>query len=409
MALKCPTTVFASALLICSSASLAAAPTPVPGVGALPKGSAAVVDQGKAKGPQAVVVSKDTACFQQFTRPIGGNALFADKNFFILAQTSAFGKASDPKKPTVRHTLFKVKLDGHDALFADPLLSLEHRSSVALAAYGKPVNSVAAVAFLGPKGPCAEGPAAIVNVTLAKKGDQAVRTTGTFSFVDTPDGRRLVDEKKRTLLEIDPETFQTKAGRRLPEHERGLFFNSHTRDFTTWHDDGKQRGLVHYKNDDDQKPRRLAVVGDDRVMQHGPDFAVARLDAAANAVEIQELVDWTGVSAPGIFTFKLPKGHKVISAGIDANFQKRLALVYAVGFPSQKVWQKVFLIDYAKNKIVGTIALSGGTSYIHYAGLDPSGDYVVAEIRDDKTRLTKSLKVLDVATQKIRDLPLKAP
>ena len=374
--------------------------------GVLPKGNPAHVDQDKVTGPQAQMVH-DKGCFEKFMRPIGGSAQFSDSAFYFLAQSTGFGKASDPQMPTVKHTLYRLKL-GNSLGIAEPLLSLEHKSGVALAAYGSPIKAVAAVGFLGPKSLCFEGPAAVVNVTLAKKGSQAIRTTGSFSFVDTPDGRRLVDEKKHTLLEMDSETFQTKAARKLEKHERGLFYDPKTRAFTAWFDDGKIRGLVNYKNEDDSKPRRLTVNAEDRVVQRGSGFAVARLDAKANSITLQEIAEWTGVNSPGLHTIKLPSAYKVASAGLDVNFARRIAVIYAVGYSTQKQWQKVFVFDYEKGKVVDVMT-SDAASIFHQVGLDPTGRFVVAEVRDHVTLRSRALKVLDLTKHTIQDVTLAAP
>jgi hypothetical protein len=373
--------------------------------GALPKGDPAALDKGKESGPK-VAPEKSLACLDAFAKLPGGNALFADGAYFVLAQTSTFGKASDPTRPTVKHTLFKLDLAKRST---EPLLSLEHKSAVGLSAYGAPVSSVAAAAFLGAKSACFEGPAAIVNATVSKQGEQAVRTTGTFAYVEMPAGRRLVDEKKRQLIDVDGETFQTKLVRRLPDGERALFFDPVSRDLVTWRDAGTVRGLVAYRSDDDAKPRRLAIAKGDRVVQQLGRFAVMRAEPKSNSIVIRELAGWTGPKSVGkTFTLALPKQYAVTGVALEANFDKRVAVVYPIGFAAQRRWQRALIYDYATGKSIGQVTASGN-DFLHSVGLDPSGRYVVAEVRDQTSRQSVALRVFDLTTQKSADASLKAP
>lgn len=376
--------------------------------GALPKGNAATLDKDKAKGPGAAPV-KVTSCYDHLVRPPGGNALFSGDNFYLLAQTSDIGKAGDKQKPTVRNTLYRLALrSAVKQPVAEALLSLEHRGSASLAANSDPVSAVSAVAFLGATSTCFEGPAAIVSVALAKKGDQAVRTTGQHYLVEAPTGRLFVDAKKKAVLEVDPQTFQTKAARRLANNERALFFDPDKRALTTWHDDGKQRGLVFYKGDDDKDPRRVAVVAGDRVVQKAGSFAVARADVSSNTLQIQELAPWSGVKTAGLYKVKIPKGYGVARVGMDVSFEKRIAVVHAVGFPAQRQWQRAFIYNYKTGESLGVIE-AAGTTYLNYAGVDASGRYVLAEIRDEKTRRTVGLKLFDVEARKLHDVEIPQP
>lgn len=376
--------------------------------GALPKGNAASLDKGKVAGP-ATAKPRVTTCYDHLVRPPGGSALFVGDEFFLLAQTSDIGKAGDQKKPTVRHTLYRFSLATALKLpEAEAMLSLEHRSSVALAANSEPVSAVSAVAFLGTTSACFEGPAAVVSVALAKKGEQAVRTTGQHYFVESPKGRMFVDVKKQAVLEMDPQSFQTKTTRRLASHERGLFFDPGSRALTTWHDDGKQRGLVFYKGEDDKDPRRVAVVAGDRVVQKAGAFAVMRAVPAAGSLQLQELMPWSGVKKAGTYKMTLPKGYGVSRVGMDVSFEKRLAVVHAVGFPAQRQWQRAFVIDYASGETIGVVQATG-TDFVYYAGIDPKGRYVLAEIRDEKSRRTVGLKLFDVASRKTLDIALPSP
>lgn len=382
--------------------------------GALPKGDTA--ETGKATGPEESGAKKRRNCYLDLTEPPGGNGHFSPdgKFLYLLAQTGADeekpAKGKKKKKakqtnPKVRYTLFKISPKTRKS---EALVSLEHHGSASLLTYGEPVQAVSAVAFVGPGAGCFEGPAGIVSVSFTKKDEKAVQDSGIFELVDTPGGLRLVDSKKDQILAMDPGSFQTKFDRKLPPGDRPLHYDPETKGLVVWHDAGDHRGLIRYQSEDDKDPKRLAFKKGDRVLSQGNRFAVAQLDVNTNSIRIQEVADWTGKKKPIAHVLKVPAAYTVSSAGMTVNFDKKLALVYGANFLAKQKWQRVFVFDYSTGDLLGAVPVTG-TQYLNFAGIDPTGAYVVVEVRDMASRLTVGGKVFNVAKKAFDDLELVAP
>lgn len=388
--------------------------------GALPKGD--LGETGKATGPDESVAKKRRNCFLDLTEPPGGNGHFSSdgKFLYLLAQTGDADDAGDkPAKakkkkkdkakastnPKVRYTLFRISPKTRKS---EALVSLEHHGSASLLTYGEPLQAVSAVAFVGPSAGCYEGPAGVVTVSFAKKDDKAVQESGVFELVETPKGLRLVDAKKDQILALDATTFQSKLDRKVPKDERPLFYDPESKQLVVWHDAGDHRGLVSYAGEDDQSPKRLAFKKGDRVLSQGNRFAVAQLDITQNTIKVQEVADWTGKKKPVAHVLKVPPAYTVASAGMTINFDKKIALVYGANFLAKQKWQRVFVFDYATGDLLGAVPVTG-TQYLNFAGIDPTGSYVVVEVRDMATRQTVGGKVFNVAKKAFEDLEFTPP
>ena len=105
---------------------------------------------------------------------------------------------------------------------------------------------------------------------------------------------------------------------------------------------------------------------------------------------------------------KVPAAYTVSSAGITINFDKRIALVYGANFLAKQKWQRVFVFDYASGEMLGAVPVTG-TQYLNFAGIDPTGSYVVVEVRDMSSRQTVGGKVFNVAKKTFEDLELVVP
>ncbi len=392
------------------------------GGGALPKG--AEPDAGKATGPEQGSDKKRRNCFLDLTQPPGGNGHFMPdgKTLYLLAQTGAAddedsGKGKKKKKKAKsanlanaiaaksKYTLFKINPKTRKG---EAMVSLDHRGSASLLTYGNPVKAISAIAFAGPAAGCFEGPAGVVSVSFAKKTEKAVQDSGQFQLVNSADGLRLVDAKKGNVLELDSETFQSKLGRKIAAGDRPLYYDQDKHSLTVWHEGAEQRGLAFFPSEDESGVKRLAFKKGDRVLQDGDRYAVAHLNGAANTIDVQELVNWTKVEKAGRYKLTIPPAYSVASAGMDINFDKHLVLVYGANFLAKQKWQRLFVFDYKSGELLGAVPVTG-TQYLNFAAIDPTGTYVVIEVRDMATRQTVGGKVFDVAKKSFDDLDLAMP
>jgi len=194
--------------------------------------------------------------------------------------------------------------------------------------------------------------------------------------------------------------------RKIPQGERALWFDEGGEKLVTFADTGKQRGLVRYEGAG--KPRRLAVLPKDRVLQSQDKFAAARLDTKGNAIELQEIADWSGIEKPAKHKLALPEAYPVAASAFEANFAKRTALVSGGSAVARQEWQKVFLFDYVKPEPIGVGTLPG-RQYFSFTALDPTGSTALLEVKDASTRETVGLKVFTFATKRFEDVALPPP
>ena len=359
-------------------------------------------------------------CFLDMAEPPGTSAFFSEngKYVWLLTVVNADGKigkhgkakktpkakpvAPKPKRDanSVRYVLYKINLGSKKG---EPVLSLEHGPNATLVAYGDPPAAVSLIAFVGKTAACFEGPSVAVSLNLAGKDGDAVEIKGKFQLAYTPDGMTLVDMRKEQILQIDPQSFQTKNALKVPAFERPLFFNPQSKSLVSWYDDGGKRGLVARLSNDETEAKRLKFKRDDRMLQSGDAFAVAHLEHLPNTIEIRELKDWTRTGKPGQYTIKVPPAYSVKSAGIHVNFKKRLALVQGANYLAKTRWQRLFIYNYTMHEHLTVVPVTN-TQYIHYAGINPTGRYAVVEMRDVKSRQTENVRVYDFATNNFADI-----
>jgi hypothetical protein len=404
--------------------------------GALPKGN---LEQGGTKEPPKAEGEPTKSCWQDYATVPGGNALWTlEGDLFLLAQDVAKagkksgGKGAGGVNALVRHTLFLVH---PKARTTEPVLSLDLKPSggsgvPSLVMHGTPISGVSAVVFSGAGNPCFEGPATVVSIALPKgvgsgegatptpapgaattQGPQAVNGKGDYQLVEVPGQRWLVDRPKKNVVQLDPVTFQSKFFRRLPGADRPLWLETRAgsgRRLVTWHDDGKQRGLVAHASEEDKAPKRLAFAKGDRVTQDFDRFAAVRSDTAKNTLTIRELPEWSKVEKPGVYTLKIPPVTPVATSSLSLRLAARLALVQGTTILARQQWQRAYLFDYAKGKLITELTVAP-TQYVHFGSLDPAGGYAVFEIRDRVTRRSLELRVFSLKKGVFTTVPLQAP
>ncbi len=377
--------------------------------GALPKGDLGTVDQGKVKAPSAPKGEARRNCLLDSLRPTGGSGVWSATGdaFYLLASRGPTAKMQKKGAESLKtkYTLYKLTMKGRKV---EALLSLDHKGDATLVAFGsgEELTGISAVSFIGKSMGCNEGPAGMVSISM--QGGKAVQGTGQFALAAGPMGRTLIDAKKLNVLEMDTSNFQTRSVRALKDFERPLWFDGGARRLVTFRDDGKVRGLVDYKSEDDKKARKLAFKPEERALQQKDLFGMARLDAAKNAIEIQELPEWSGQKEPQSFRVVLPGAFAVATAGVDIHFEKRLALVSGGTFVARQQWQKLFVFAYQRQDPLFVIS-APGKQYVSFAAFDPTGAYAAVEARDIESRATTSFKIFDVAKKKIEEIKLPAP
>jgi hypothetical protein len=373
------------------------------GKGALPKGDVSEIDAGKAAAGKTA--RKRRNCFLDLTDPPGGNGVYTPdgKHLYLLAPTAAApSKGKEPASVTL--TLFKID---PKARKSEPVLKIDQRVAASLVLHhdGKDIGAVTAIAFLGRTSGCFEGTAGLVSVPLSTKDAPPVKSSGSFQLVHGPLGKQLVDMGRQSIVALDTTNFQSKVLRKVPAGERALYFDGATRRLVTWHDSAKGRGIVEYTDPSNEPTRRLAVRVGDRVLQSGGQFGVAKMDLKTNTIELQELAAWSGGDKASKHKINVPAAYTVTSAGMDVHFGKRLALVYGANFLAKQRWQRVFVFDYTKKEPLGAVPVTGN-QYLNYAGIDPTGQYAVVEVRDLSSRLTVGAKIFDVTKNKFDDVDL---
>jgi hypothetical protein len=376
--------------------------------GALPLGDPAAVDAGKVQGPPKTV-EKRRNCYVDMASPPGGNGIFTPDGttLYFLANGGPSAKPAKKSGESLKskYTLYRVNLSTRKA---EPILALDHRGDPSLVLYGNPLEGMSVLSFVGNGASCYEGAGSVISISLTKKGAKAVQGTGSFVMARAPLGFVLVDMKKLQVLQMDTQTFQTKSVRRVNPSERPLFYEPKTRRLIAFHSDLKVRGLVDYAGEDERRARRLAIKAGDRVLQNGDRFAAARLDTKANAIEINELPEWTGLEKPGTYRISLPPNYPVAASGLAVNFAKRAALVFGGSYLAKQQWGRLFVYDYTRPEPVAVLPTTGKQS-VNFAAIDPTGALAVIELRDQDTRATFGLKVFNFATQKFDNVKLPSP
>lgn len=344
-------------------------------------------------------------CLADFAGPMGSHGAFDKSNTHLFYMTKAEKAASGNSN---RYILYDIDLIEKKAV-RKAAISLPEVHYIFT--HGSPVKGVSALYYGDNTINCDFGGANVVTVATEEIPDQkqqAVKSKGQYSIVDSDSHPFLFDGKKRMIVETDVSTFQTRAfaPAAVPEGDIPIYVDSRTRTFVTWRKSGKIRGLVRFEAG--KETNHLKLEDSDKLSWMGGGIAVITPVDNKNSVDIQELSkDLSGkvgskvtLSLTGPFPFK--------AAEISLNHAKKLALVEGASQAIKLSWRQSFLFDYKAGTEIGA-AIPVAGQYIFQSTLSSDGAWLAAEQRDEKSDLTTAIKLYSVATRKWTEIKIFPP
>jgi len=381
-----------------------------------------------AAAPAGPTIGRGTACMSDFANPAGTNGyLSADgKLLYLLAAkpaavspatpspTASAAPAATPGAPGAPAaapppkvngiTLYRVDLTTNKAT---AVLSVKQRPTSILVNHGDPIQGISALAFQQVPGGCSEGKAAGVNLGFDKKeGSASLLGKGSYGVVRSQQGTLMVDLDRRTILETDIQSYQTRSAANFAEGEVPVFFDQGDRHMVTWN--AKARGMSLFKSGMKTADQKIQIKPGDRVLQDRDRFAVMAMDRATNTLTVRLLPKWSKVDKDREYAVKVPAAYNIADAYVEVNMARGLLAVSAVPGPQRLRWQKLYLFSLKSGRLLATLE-GTANQYFEYFALAPDGTFLVAEVRDLNDRTSRSIRKLELKKMKPVTIDLPGP
>jgi hypothetical protein len=384
--------------------STPAPPKMPPPQGALPRGE--TVEAAK---PMATATAKPKSvvhsCYDHMLTLPASHGAFADggRTFYIMTKARATNTTATQAN---RATLYSVNMDTFKAA---PILRTNAPMYPAISILGQPAAGASVLAFQGNEDPlCGEGRATLANLSFTKASihQTATRSQGRFAVFKSDQGSLFADVSSNNIIEVDMRYFQSRKVQIIPKGEKPLYFATATKRLVTTHRPKDAIVLKEYTQGNIKSAfAELALPVGARVIQQGALFASGELDTKANKIKIKELARWSGVGEDQEFSLVLPALFTVSDATMTIDFHNRLALVYGASEITRKRWSSALLYQYSEPEPV-KIFDSPKDSFISQGWIDPTSTYVILEIKETSSMLSKTLRILNLKTNRISEVVL---
>lgn len=401
------------------SASPVASPavSPSPPVSASPNASP---DPSSTPTPDPTATAKTEsadfvrACSNNFHLPLSRKMTFSLDGSRAYAMLPVV-KAPDAENPLPKGTIperklvyFEIQLQNgtsvpgfglRNTLAADLVMTFDNRGFA---------TSMAAAIMEPAFSNCARGDLELVSGFAGTKGP--VRRKGFLGVVPSFRVPVLYDPMTRNLLQLDTDTMQSRFLAKVPPDLHAVHADPLGGKLIFW-DNGRRTLSLAAVKESASKPvraRSIKFKNDYQVLQSGNRFAAIKVDPSDNSFTIHEIPVWTGVTREGEYKFKLPATNTVSQAQIWPNFDRKIALVAGRTDDVRRRWQKVFLVDYGKGRILREFKAQG-TDYFGEGGISPNTKTIALINMSGNQSVADKVMVFDLSKKTNREIKLAAP
>ena len=193
----------------------------------------------------------------------------------------------------------------------------------------------------------------------------------------------VVDYGKSATVAVDSRSFQRRIVRRVPK-EHFLLSHHKTKNRLTLIKPSQKEGAQILRSEavsfETVAQINLGLSGENKILQSRSRFAFINKLPEKNALLIKEVKHWTG-RQDGRYKLTLPADYKTEDFYYEMDFRRGRAIVYS--YKNTRL-QQAFMVNYKKNKVLGTLDIPRGLYVAHaFHRLKGTGAvFILKSIRD---------------------------
>lgn len=287
-------------------------------------------------------------CHEFLSNPVGGEIFHDQKSgrAYILSYVGDKNSDADDWANVISVDLGKK--------VGSALAALQLNRASSIIGHQQPVSFLSIFTFSDDPFACNVGLGSGVSFSLKEKPVlKRSYPQQEYEMIRSDDGIDLIDRKDHMLRELDFVTMQRKPSKKIPPHDRALFWRkSDLRLFALQLAPKKE--LYKWNVAHGKKESAVRLRSQQEVLQDGQFFAFVERVEKENSLGMQLVPLWSGGKLPATTKYKLPSDFPVDKAAMTWDASKRRLLVWG-NFPLRsRHWNKAFLFNAESEQPVAT-------------------------------------------------------
>lgn len=210
--------------------------------------------------------------------------------------------------------------------------------------------------------PCGSGRGVGLAVRLAGvKAAKTILPKGTYFMGYRNDLPMVSDQLKGKILDVDIQTFQKRIALDVGNGFYPLYWDASQHSVVALKKNGKSGyDLLRYKPSTKETLEGFTLKDSLKLIQQRQSFIVASIGALGQTLSIREVKGFSGAKNAK-YQVNLPKPFAIEEGFYTFDLKAKLLLVYKKDPLRTRRWDRAFVIDYAKDQILGEIPVPKGT------------------------------------------------